>query len=1466
MLAPDKLPTREQFDAVLAQSGVPAEKMGAARRAFYRKVVQPSLKSLPQEQRAPYLSAWTKPATGMDQDATSSNGPLLDFGLGMARTATDESLPGRAIRAAARKAGLGDVRLMEPPGGYGEDVEGMAYRIGAAMPSDPTNVAPLGLIGKTAGPLKQTLGMGATNAAIGGTHSALGDVAEGRPVDWRQAGEVAATAGALGLGLGAAAHGAVGLAGRMRKAPPVDVPDEIAIAPTAAPIGQQPPRAVGSGRTAPVAPGAPVPLGDRAPGFSTGYGRLSKPLGTQAPAPAGAPVEPLQATTPTPPEAVSRIERADALKQAIARELARRAEAARVAQLPPRTPGVTPEQMRATMEAEYPPAYDETPLASGLRATGAPAVGPKPKPYVPAEPPTPTSPTTPAPLSLPPGAQPLALPPARGGPVIPSDGSVIPVRGLALPPGEAAPLALPKPSQIQAPPVPGLKERGVRSFEGKVGDEPRGGLLTDPAKMSDDALLGEWRRWQSGANAEHPDWLDSGTALSDELGRRGFQAIHDEASGGVYWGRPTDSALPHVRDMSNEALVQALQRTRKEIAKVRADVTRGENQLSASRAGTRNRNAIGNSDTFLEDNTNLLAILESDLHQLKAEAAHRRRMGMRPGRVINPANVAVGALKKVFRPVEEAPAAAGSRVQRTAEAIKAAGTSAARFVEPAAERLRAVAEIPESAAKALGVVDQRGEFAPGEAAARRYDAVVQPLLRKLELKGLTPDDDLAAHITKANSIGRQLAKQGQEWTKKLRAELTPEQLTEAYRVLNDKTLADTPLGRKLEPLRKTISDLSREMVAVGSIHENQRAAWEGEYVKRLYNDFLDQSPSFARALGNKVKGSKSRGTTATMSEAQFEKYNQPWTRVGQEGGRVVLDNGAGQRISVPERKVGHYEGSWSVVRKAGDGTVVARRDWTPAEREVMHGGENTDAAIAVEATFRQFSKELRNGYLLRDIANDRAMAIPVSEGPAPEGWKVLRPVPKNQSGLPGWGHLADHYVRPDVYDNLVQARALMDKREGLLGALASLMRGWKTGKTVYNVASHTMNALQNMATLELNGGSVFTLPRAVRLVREDGARFNELADAGLFDDKRLALDLVKKVPDLGDKPKTMLQRLVKGASEVHNEMTDAYQGVDDIFRVALVEDLERHGYALADAVKMARERMFHANYNTDFVRGVADFGVPFVRVGIWTADEVPKMLLRHPGKFVKLAAMKYAWDRFAEAMSGQTKEETDARKYLAPNYQKSPFAIAQFPVRDTKGQPLHVDMSGALPWGPLAKITIPGTDMEFPIPIPETVMPGGPLAAAAQAMMNLDLRTGREIHEKEAPLSYQATQTGRYLWDSTVPGIVYNAGKVADAAAGKTDRGGRAYDVPTALANAAGLHVQPVPADAYARKMRGFLARIHELDAEIRRIEHDKNLSPEERAAKVAEYAAMKPALAREIQEFQRKVGPALAPAAGASF
>lgn len=725
-----------------------------------------------------------------------------------------------------------------------------------------------------------------------------------------------------------------------------------------------------------------------------------------------------------------------------------------------------------------------------------------------------------------------------------------------------------------------------------------------------------------------------------------------------------------------------------------------------------------------------------------------------------------------------------------------------------------------------------GEDRLGQQAAMAYDKLREPI-RNL-IMGPKLGDDYQLLKGKSEAAGRMIAQEGENVAQGIRHDLTPDQVVELYRVLNDRSLTDTDLARVSEPVRARINELSREMHEHGALSDNQFSANENQYLKRLYEKHLEQQPAVSKIAqaamrwvngedvdipmktviaqdgslqtpSKRIRGSKYRGKKATMSEEAFNALNQTWEQLRVDpSGKVVLRNTqTGATKTVGARQAGDYLGTWKTLEKQKNGKVVAWRDYTQTERDAM--GESKDAALAIEATFKNAAREIQNGRLLKDVAGNRDMAVPASQvgdAGAPEGW-VHFTNEKNQSGKPKWGALTDHYVRPDVAQDLQMTRKIQNEWK----TWRTLMAWWKKGRTVYNPASHLNNIMQNTVTLEMNGGSVSDLPAAARVILDQADEFQAMREAGLFDDTFALTELANAITHAPvDSPTGTIAYMLHALQKADETATKAYGGADNIFRAALVLGKVREGMPMEQAVDLARTRMYHGRINSPALDAASNSVLPFIKPVAWTVAEVPKMAMRNPAKLAKLGMYYLLWNQAATMFSGQTNEQVKAREKLLPEYLKGPGKVAQFPMRDTYGQPLILNTAN---WNPVGVFD---TKENAAIPwLPQSLNPGGPLITASKAFSNYDDFRERKIRDESLPPEQQAWDVAKFLVGELAPTQVFNSAfKIADAVNGVEDYGGRKYDVPTAIANAFGIKLQPFD----DKKAYGKLAkkRVRELD------------------------------------------------------
>lgn len=319
-----------------------------------------------------------------------------------------------------------------------------------------------------------------------------------------------------------------------------------------------------------------------------------------------------------------------------------------------------------------------------------------------------------------------------------------------------------------------------------------------------------------------------------------------------------------------------------------------------------------------------------------------------------------------------------------------------------------------------------------------------------------------------------------------------------------------------------------------------------------------------------------------------------------------------------------------------------------------------DPALVTDVAIRKLAsrKGREQTHLL--VSQDPKMAIKAPRHAAPtnaNGWELL------DGNF--YGPLRDHYVRPDVAAELRMVRQM---EEG--DAFKSAMLHWKKAHTVWSPPTHVFNVLQNFVTYSLNGGRFLVegakggavwspLAEATKVMRATTGRAAQLRraldDAGLYEDVFVSSDLYGNA----GVAKTKVGRAAQWADE---KSQAAYRAEDEWIRTAYVMDrLDRAGFgdlrqmgtsafddAMKQAVKEAGERFYHGRTNSAGIQALADYAIPFIKVGIWANREIPAALIRNPMAVVRLSAAYYAFQQFMQMAGGESDSKTEGRKAILP--------------------------------------------------------------------------------------------------------------------------------------------------------------------------------------------------------------------------
>lgn len=673
----------------------------------------------------------------------------------------------------------------------------------------------------------------------------------------------------------------------------------------------------------------------------------------------------------------------------------------------------------------------------------------------------------------------------------------------------------------------------------------------------------------------------------------------------------------------------------------------------------------------------------------------------------------------------------------------------------------------------------------------------------------------------------------------------------------------TPRSQAAEDAASESARLSQLLEEVGALSPEARARWEGHYLPRVYRDKFPVISGLVKTAARTLKGHKARGTEKQMSPAAYEAERDAWEFRGYTGpgadklarAEAAMEALQAERASAPTEKHAALDRKIEAATErqldalATPGLKVrAWRDWTVEERANM--GEVRHASLRMLKLAQRFEQDFKNGRLLQDIAKNPewVQRIPKGGDPTtpPEGFVYFKDI---DAAAPGgtkkWGAIAGHWVREDVAHYLRANIETPQKLAWVKSATGTNL--WKRFVTIYNPSYFVNNAMINVPTLELAGGSAFDVPLAARDFIDNTDLVKQLDARGTLNGGQIARDLAMQLEAVHAKtpeaatagPMELAAALSSAAKRVEGGLGAVAQGTDDVFRLALVKRLMKpeaeggKGMTLDEAADVAEASFYDPTRVTaPAAQYMEAFGFPFIKVLFYQLDRMPQLVLENPAKAATLAGYFVTLEAVLNAASGVDGDQAEGRRELMPEHMRPTGNHLNLPGKDAYGNPRVWDTKN---FNPIAfaettdRTAIPG--------LPAALAPGGPLGVAGALAVNYDGFRRKQIRDPEEDMGTQFGQVGGYIRDNALPtGIFNKVGKVVDAAQGRADSSGRRYDMATAMMNLLGVKVQPLDLGlAYDKLEARYEAKLKAIDSQIRAVERSMEANPQDAAKLEAE-------------------------------
>ena len=249
---------------------------------------------------------------------------------------------------------------------------------------------------------------------------------------------------------------------------------------------------------------------------------------------------------------------------------------------------------------------------------------------------------------------------------------------------------------------------------------------------------------------------------------------------------------------------------------------------------------------------------------------------------------------------------------------------------------------------------------------------------------------------------------------------------------------------------------------------------------------------------------------------------------------------------------------------------------------------------------------------------------------------------------------------------------------------------------------------------------------------------------------------------------------------------------------------------------------------------------------------------KKPHKLIKLMALAGALNALGVALAGGGGDDDRERKLLPEEKAGRLWGMVpkliRMPWNDAHGSPVYLDVRRWVPVGDVFDIG----QGQAAVPIPPSLMPGGPMAIFAEIIFNKSMFTGKPITLETDTGTEKLGKVLDHLYKAAAPNILglpntYATEGVMGAATGRTDAFGREMSVAQATASAFGVKAGSYPADVLRRNIIAKRdAEVSEIDrqiAQLKRQRQTNRIDDEEFADKSRAQADKKAKVMREAAE-----------------
>jgi len=416
-----------------------------------------------------------------------------------------------------------------------------------------------------------------------------------------------------------------------------------------------------------------------------------------------------------------------------------------------------------------------------------------------------------------------------------------------------------------------------------------------------------------------------------------------------------------------------------------------------------------------------------------------------------------------------------------------------------------------------------------------------------------------------------------------------------------------------------------------------------------------------------------------------------------------------------------------------------------------------------------------------EYANIKAIK---SKSALAEKYASFKPLPATKKLGPLSGALVDPYI----WDDLNQAVAA---RSDMIKAWDKVLTLWKTGKVVYNPATHVRNILSNSILADWAGVSHLRVDLYARTANDflhKSGYWLEASKTPLFGSEWAGAEITKFLDDtrnlkmIGNE--SMLTKLADVSKSLFDLPGKAYQGSEQFFKLLIYTGARESGMSQTEAYKHAEKWIFNYQKIPPAIRWAKRWYSPFITFSYKAMPRFAETVVKKPWKIAKYLVYMLAVEEITRRLYGESEEEVEREKKVLPDYMRKTILPGQIshlrvPYKDKYGRSKYLDLSFILPWGDVAEQWGQSHLVGRPF------LPNHPAwVAVGELAFNEILFTGEELTDKELDTGVDYwKRIGTQMWRQAMPSLAgsYSYNKLMSALHGEKDWAQRERSVGEAV-------------------------------------------------------------------------------------